>query len=167
MVFKLYFLSTWSVNTSKYLTYQLPSVFYFCLFVTGILIFSCYRKDRGMVESVSLTFFIFMLIETLRVNQVVWALGLPVLMHYVSAHSSPHKEIFALYSFFLCDGKMMCLLCMIYCAAVSTKKVYLNLLKYDTNTASIWDTMLLCQLHCANYTCWKDFIVVFYRISKH
>lgn len=61
--------------------------------------------------------------KTLRVNQVIWALGLPVLMHYVSAHSSPHKEIFALYSFFFSDGKMMCLLCMIYCTALSNKKV--------------------------------------------
>lgn len=87
------------------------------------LIFSCYKKDKGMVESVSLTFYIFMLIETLRVNQVIWTLGLPVVVHYVSAHSSPHKEIFALYSFFLCDGKMMCLICMIYCTAVPTKEV--------------------------------------------
>lgn len=64
-----------------------------------------------------------MLIETLRVNQVIWALGLPVLMHYVSAHSSPHKEIFALYSFFFCDSKLTCLICMLYCTAVSTKEV--------------------------------------------
>lgn len=120
----LYFLSNVIiVNTWKCLTYQLPSIFSFCVFDTGTLIFSCYRRDKGMVESVSLTFYIFMLIETLRVIQVIWALGLPVLMHYVSAHSSPHKEIFALYSFFFSDGKMMCLLCMIYCAALSTKKV--------------------------------------------
>lgn len=120
----LYFLSNVIiVNTWMCLTYQLPSIFYFCVFVTGPLIFSCYRRDKGMVESVSLTFYIFMLIKTLRVNQVIWALGLPVLMHYVSAHSSPYKEIFALYSFFFSDGKMMCLLCMIYCTALSTKKV--------------------------------------------
>lgn len=96
--------------------------FLFLCFVTGILIFNCYRKDKGMVESVLLTFYIFMLIETLRVNQVIRALGLPVLMHEVSAHFSPHKEIFALYSFFFCDSKMMCLICVIYCTAVPTMK---------------------------------------------
>lgn len=123
--FKLYFLSkVVIINTWKCLTYQLLSVFYFCVFVTDVLIFSCYRKDKGMVESVSLTFYVFLLIEALRVNQVIWTLGLPVLMHYVSAHSSPQKEIFALYSFFFfCDGKMMCLICMIYCTAVPTKEV--------------------------------------------
>lgn len=64
-----------------------------------------------------------MLIETLGVNQVIGALGLPVLMHYVMSHSSPHKEIFDLFSFFFCDGKMMCLICMIYCTAVPPEEI--------------------------------------------
>ena len=106
------------------------SIFYSCVVVTDILIFSCYRKDKGMVESVSLTFCIFMLIETLRVNQVIWTLGLPVLVHYVSAHSSPHKEIFALYSFFSFVMVRWCVW-------------------------SVWFTVQLFLPRKSNWTCWN------------